>query len=283
MTNKEIIVVDSQRLNTVSQCGYKYDLTFNKRLSLPEKGEALERGDLMHKMLQTYYSMHQHIDRWPNDFRMTKAIEICTRVGEFFAIKMNLPLEEVDDTIRTFKDYVAYYWGEHLVTLAVEQVGSKVLYEDEKLVILYDAKIDWIVRMKNCPVIPVDHKTSKRRGETIALSNQFMGYCWMLGVSNIMVNKIGLQRTLKPGEKFARPILSYPPSLIEAWRQNTIWWVKQIKQFEETGFFPQNFTSCDKYAGCIYRSVCEAPPETRVHTASQLFDIGEEWDVGARL
>lgn len=281
--DKRIVSVDSQNINMFQNCAYKYDLTFNKRLAPVEKDEAFERGDLIHRMLQVYYSMGKYRSRWPMDFNQDKMIKICERVGEHFAVAMSLQIEEVDATFRTFRDYVKYYWGEPIITHAVEQVGVKVLHEEDDLVILYTTKIDWIIGLKNVQMMPADHKTSKRRGPTMAISNQFMGYCWMLGVCNLMVNKVGFQVTLKPNEKFTRPIMSYPPPVLENWRLNTIWWVKEILRHEHMGIWPQNFTSCDKYSGCIYRQICEAPPEIRSMKARELFNIGESWDPGAKL
>jgi hypothetical protein len=280
---KEIIVVDSQRLNTLQMCGYKYDQTFNSDLVPIEKQDFFERGDLIHKMLEAYYKMHMYKDRWPADFTKTKILKIVERIGEHHARKLQLPIEEVENVFRTFKDYLDYYWGERFRTLAVERVGSKILYETDDLIILYETKMDWIVEMSNVPVMPVDHKSSYRRGETIAISNQFMGYCWLLGVSNLMVNKVGFQKTLKNEEKFSRPIMSYPPPVIEAWVNNSVYWIMQGLQYKLTKFYPQNFTSCDKYSGCVFRRVCEAPPETRNHTIRQIFEVGAKWDVGRAL
>jgi hypothetical protein len=282
--SKKIIAVDSQKLSMVQMCGYKYDLTFNRSVIPAEKQDFFEKGDLMHKMMQTYYSMHKYTQRWPNSFTRDKIFKIIERVGEWYAIQKSLPQDEIEECIWVFGQYLDYYWGERSVTLAVEQVASKMLYEDDELAILYDAKIDWICSLGNSPILPVDHKTSSRRGNTIAISNQFMGYCWILGVSNIMVNKIGFQKTVKPADKFTRPIMSYPLGVIDGWVKNSVYWIKQILQYEEQQFWPQNFTSCDKYSGCIFHDLCEAPPETRAAQIAANFDIRPEpWDVGAKL
>jgi len=106
----------------------------------------------------------------------------------------------------------------------------------------------------------------------------------MLGVHNIMVNKIGFQVTLKPREKFERPIISYPQTLIDAWVQNTIWWVKMMRFHTRQNVWPQNFTSCDKYSGCVFQDVCYTVPEGRLYKIHSLFEEADEpWDVGAKL
>ena len=147
---------------------------------------------------------------------------------------------------------------------------------------MYQGKIDLTIAISNAHLIPIDHKSSSRRGKPEYLSNQFQGYCWLLGVNNIIINKIGFQKTLKDNEKFERHTLSYPPELIEEWRQNAIYWLKKYISDGERNFYPPNFTSCDKYSGCIYEEVCRKTEEVREYKLSQLFQERPKWDVGAK-
>lgn len=281
--DKEIIVVDSQKLNTIQSCACKYDFNFNENLSPIHKAEPLERGSLIHHMLETYYSMHKYRQRWPIHFNQRKIRQICERVADYFAVKMELSIEDVDDTFRVFKEYIEYYWAEPHQTLAVENVGSKVMYEDEELVIIYETKIDWIWSLPQIPLMPTDHKSSGRRGDVEDLSNQFIGYCWMLNVRNLMVNKIGFQTTVKPKDKFERHIKSYPLPIIEAWVENSVWWIKQLRHHEAANVWPLNLTSCDKYSGCIYKPICLSPAESKEFKKRQLYQVTEPWDIGVKL
>ena len=45
----------------------------------------------------------------------------------------------------------------------------------------------------------------------------------------------------------------------------------------------RNFTSCDKYTGCVYKDICEATPESRDHRIERDFKIGQPWDVARIL
>ncbi len=136
----------------------------------------------------------------------------------------------------------------------------------------------------NVPFMPVDHKSSKRRGEIISLSNQFIGYAWLLGTHNVMVNKIGFQKTLKPSERFTRATLSYTSDVINEWAENAVFWIKLQRHHDETGNYPRNYTSCDKWGGCVYRPICETERGARDYKIRQLFDVKEvKWDVGAKL
>src|SRR5204862_6305778 len=68
----------------------------------------------------------------------------------------------------------------------------------------------------------VDHKSSSRRGTPSGLDNQFLGYCWALDVNNLVINKIGFQKTLKNEDKFERHVKSYSKELLDEWRVNSI-------------------------------------------------------------
>lgn len=282
---REIIVFDSQRLNMIQNCAYKYDLTFNQNVAPLEKADALEKGSLIHDMLETYYKMRMWRSRWRKNGHhdKKKILQICTRVAEWSAIKMRLPIEEVDMNIHVFGQYMEHYWDEPHATLAVEQVGSKVMYQDEQMIIIYETKIDWIWSLPQIPIMPTDHKSAGRRGDVHDLSNQFIGYCWILNVRNLCVNKVGFQTTIKPADKFQRHNKSYPLTVIEGWVENSVWWIKQARIHELMGIWPNNYTSCDKYSGCIYTPICVASPEVRDFKKRQLFQIGPAWDVGAKL
>jgi len=196
---------------------------------------------------------------------------------------MSLPVEEVNRTQEVFAEYTSFYEYEGWEPLAVEQVASKVIYEDEETMFIYDAKPDLIVKASNVPVLPVDHKHSQRSGEVCPLSNQFLGYCWILGVNNLCVNKIGFQKTVPIEKKFVRPILSYPESVINEWVDNTIWWLQMLKIFTSSNYWPADLTSCDKWDGCIFQEICISDPLVRDIKLHQTFEVTEPWDVARKL
>lgn len=290
--DQEIIVVDSQRLKMIETCAAKYDYVFNKNYVSVEKALNLDRGTSIHIMMDRYYTLKKYKDRWglvssDNPHRahnLFDIVRICIRVYEHFAVKMDLPIEEVDDMIRVFQEYVEYYQDEPHQVLAVEQVGSKVMYETPELMIVYEAKIDLITSLAHIPVLPWDHKTYSRRGPTSPLDDQFLGYCWMLNVLNIGINKIGLQRTVAPKDKFLRPIMSYPQRVIDGWVRHAVMWVLTLRAHQQMGVWNTNFTSCEKYSGCPFQQVCITEEELRDWKARSLFNISEQpWDVGALL
>ena len=62
---------------------------------------------------------------------------------------------------------------------------------------------------------------------------------------------------------------------------NPIYWLKKYIFDGEMNFYPPNYTSCDKYSGCIYEEVCRNTGEARAYKLTQLFIERPKWDVGA--
>lgn len=290
--SQKIVSLDGTILNSIQSCARKTKYQFVDHIQTVDKAEALENGDLMHKMLEIYYTLRGNLSTETpvfSDFLSAGIIVnpedpilSAVRAGRYFASKMDLPTEIIEECIFQFQEYVKFYNHDSLRPLAVEEVGSKVLFDGPELKIVYNFKIDVVMEQGNL-IIPMDHKTSRRRQEPTSLSNQFIGYCFGLNTQHIMINKIGFQKTLKPAERFQRIILTYNKERIEEWIENTIYWVQVLQEHIDNNFWPQNFTSCDKYSGCIYNRICEKDPESRSYLIERDYKTGEAWDVASIL
>lgn len=289
----KILNVDSSILNTIQNCAKKTQYSFLYNLQPHEKEEALEKGDLMHKMLEAYYSMK--LDDGPNlDSPLWMdlidggiqprgdSITVGVESGLYYASGLGIPNEVSEEVIDQFKAYCEYYAHDDWHPIAVEEVGNKILYETEDLKIVYNFKID-LVAEKGHVIAPFDHKTGSRRHEPSSLSNQFIGYCYALGTDSLIVNKIGFQKSLKPAERFQRYILTIDKSRAREWVENSIYWALQYEKFVQDKYFPMNLTSCDKYSGCIFRKVCESDPDNRSWKLERDFVTVEKWDVARSL
>lgn len=290
----KIINIDSSILNTIQQCARKTHYSYIENLQPQKKDEALEKGDLMHKMLEVYYSMrlddgaNERSALWeelitlagivPNGDPVHRGIE----AGIYFASQMSIASDVSEEVVDQFKSYCEFYQYDEWHPVAVEEVGNKVLYESDDVKIVYNFKID-LVAEKGRIVIPFDHKTGSRRQEPSSLSNQFIGYCYGLSTSNILVNKIGFQKSLKPAERFQRFVLPVDSTRIQEWINNSIYWTLQWNKFLEEDYFPMNLTSCDKYSGCIFKRVCESDPDTRAWKIERDFIKVADWDVSKSL
>jgi hypothetical protein len=282
-----IITFDASLLNVIQNCFRKAQYSFVYNLEPHEREESLERGDLMHKMLEVYYGMlgPQKFTApiWNELFEAGIKLEgdpaqVAIQAGVYLSTKLSISLDTCEEVIKHFRDYAEYYRFDEWHPLAVEEVGSKPFYEEDDLQIIYQYKIDLIAE-KGRTVAPFDHKTGKQRKEPLSLSNQFIGYCFALNCNHIVLNKIGFQKTLSPAERFQRYIFHIEQERIDEWRKNAIWWIKQYARCIETNHFPMNLTSCDKYAGCIFRNICDTAPSNREYRLARDFSAVEKWDV----
>src|ERR1044071_1803398 len=222
---QKILSFDATILNTFQSCARKTKYSFVENLRLPEKEEALERGDLIHKMMEVYYSLQlKHFDFdtevWKEiiasgiqapislpERKHQTIVDFSVTVGRYFSTKMDLPTEEIEESIYQFREYAKYYEHDSWCPLAVEEVVLNILFENDDHKFIYNFKVDLVAEKGNV-ISPFDHKPSKRRQEQTSLSTQFIGYCYGLGMNNIVVNKIGFQKSLTPQQRFKRYTLS---------------------------------------------------------------------------
>lgn len=295
---QNIISMDSQILSSIQACALKTKYAFLDHITPIEKAEPLERGDALHKMLEFYYGMvgkclnpksdlFEAINELKIDYTLPMEREDIVRtaikIGYFFASHMNLAAEEMEDVVFQFKEYCDHFRHDSWNPLAVEEVGSRILHEDEQWKILYNFKVDMVAEQGNL-ILPWDHKSSKKREDPKSMSNQFMGYCFGLDMTTIMVNKIGFQKTLSPRERFQRQMVKYDSARIEEWRVNTIWWAKELHTRLDTASWPMNLHSCaGKYGNCTFYDLCEATPSNRERVFQNEYKIGPKWDVSQLL
>jgi len=286
-----VITFDASILNVIQNCFRKAQYSFIYNLQPHEKEESLEKGELMHKMLEPYYGMlgPQKYDGpvWqelisagiePRGNPVERAIE----AGMYFSTKLQIPLEVSEEVIKQFRDYAEFYKNDIWHPLAVEEVGSKIIHEEDDLQIIYNFKIDMIAE-KGEIIAPFDHKTGRQRKDPLSLSNQFIGFCYGLNCNHIVMNKIGFQKTLTPAERFQRFVFNIDNARINEWRNDAIWWIKRYAECIESDNYPMNLTSCDKYSGCIFKRICESDPGSREYKLVRDFSTVEKWDVAKTL
>jgi len=272
------VVLDSQLLNSLQTCGYKTDLYHNKNLRPNFKAEALESGDLLHLIFKVFYTLR--IKRPDLDYY--RCVDIAVRLGrEHAVLNLQQDVEDSEEVIFHATEYFKFFDGELWTPLHVEKPFARIIYEsdDENLRVIYEGIVDLVVQSSHGEAI-VDHKSSRRNQDStyIGLSNQFKGYAYCLDVSDVVINKVGFQKTLKPADRFRRVPISYDASVLEEWRSNTIWWAQQLVFYIETETWPQNFTSCDKYSGCIFNKLCiNEPGDSREWLMQNEYIVGKKW------
>lgn len=275
MTDKRNVIFDSQILSTLMSCERLTDFRFNLNLvPITGKGRSLEMGSMLHHILAEYYRSHD--------------VKAALAAGEKYIVGdgskelpglVNTSMEDAQYVLSTAEQYFEFYKADSWTPLEVEKVFSDVVYEDDDIRVMWKAKLDVRIDTHQQGLkLPMDHKTMSQRRETLDLNNQFMGQCVVAGVNQMIVNKIGWQKTLKPVEKFQRVIMSYSSDRLDEWKQLVGYYANYWIGLSEVGFYPPRFSHCDKFAGCIFRSVCSQSRSMREEELRQHFVVGEPWE-----
>lgn len=289
------LAIDSQILNNFLACNRKMKYYNLQHLRPKSKAPALTKGALAHEIMRGYYLARKNGER---DHK------ICFEAGKEKALKHletekpDLSKDEIISVFGACKENLDHHQNDGWRPIAVEETFSRELaivegpftfISDgvehtgdvetvETIELFYEGIIDLVVDAPHIGIIAIDHKTSSRNYKISSLSNQFMGYCWALGINHFIVNKIGFQTSLSPAEKHARDLKSYPDALINEWENETVNASIAIVNALTTGTFPPNYTSCDKYSGCIFQTLCSATPDAREFLSKREYVIGEKWD-----
>jgi len=285
ITPRKNVIFDATLLSSFMGCERLADYQFNHNLTpITGHGKSLELGILFHKMIE-----HYNLARRDGLRREDAALKGQDAGAKFIAGDENDPEnypgihnandEEVSHLLDTFDQYVNFYRNDHHTVIDVERVHSKQIYEDDEVRILWKAKVD--VRIDTVDgIISKDYKTAGRRAKTSSLNTQFMGHCIILGTPYMIVDKVGLQKTLKPEEKFERIHMNYSRDRLVEQIQIIAHWAYRYIEYIERGYPVPNYTHCDKFGGCQFRFVCECDRSMREDELRQHFKIGKSWDIG---
>ena len=289
---KKNVVMDATVMSSLMACPRLTEFRYVHNLvPITGKGNALEVGSLMHKMLEIYYKTIR--DGFSKDLALGNALtagQEYIKTGDDGNGLLNTPPDNVKHkngqlkdigwryAMSTIEQYCEFYKGDSWIPLEVEKVMGEVIYEDNEIRLLWKAKLDLTVDT-NQGIYPVDHKTMKQKRDTLNLSNQFMGQCILNKSRNVIINKIGFQSTLEPEEKFTRHVMSYSADRLAEWMELAAYYAKYLVQLQEAKYYPPNFSYCDKYFGCIFKDICMADRNMRNEELSKRFMVGEAWEI----
>lgn len=283
------IIFDSQILNSVQLCGARTYYQFYMHLRTPAMPTPIEEGDLLHKMLE-FYNKKIMADNTIiyEDMKWHHLMEEATVFGQLHSTHLSLSPAETSEVMYQFEEFTDHTRYNGFVPLQIEQPFLIKLYDDGDIGIYYTGKIDLVhYHPVHGQDVVTDYKKASRTQEPGPESNQFTGYAYAMreaGIKIVNVYKVGFQKTLKREDRFKQYPLFYSDQQLERWKNNTIWWGKQLMFYEDTETWPENRTSCDKYSGCPYRALTNASSdEARQWIATSQFIVGEKWDPTAVL
>lgn len=276
MTDKLELIISPSSLNLLESCARHYQ--YSKIMNLGKDGpkdEKLERGDLIHQVLDFYFK--GKIDGKSHEEMLEPAIDF----GRFIANGMDLEVEATEYFLATAREWlefhvVHYFWK----PLHSESPFSLLFYEDDSLRILLEGKIDLIIQLERQPEITAwtDHKSREKTVQDSPLENQFMAYAYAFRdiTHHGFVNEIGLQKSKGPEDKFKIHPLTFNEANLEEWRETTIYHCKLLESYIRLNHFPMNHASC-KF--CEFREVCKEPPNLRERMIEAKFIQKPEHDL----
>ena len=262
--------------NSACMTYYLYDKLVE---AAPErKADYLEKGDLMHAMLEPYYKLKM----LPPEQRPPHAqmIDAAIDAGRRKVISMDLEIEvSEDEVIPTFQEYCVYWEGkpDPEIPVAVEQPVVLELYrredtdEEEGLIVMIEMIPDIIFENRQGHITWTDHKTRSRNQEATPLANQFLAYAWASGTRRAMRNNIGFQKTLPAEKKFTRDFFPYPSGVIDWWVGWSVYRAQFVDACIKAENFPPDFTKCGNYGGCTFTDVCMQSPDNRERFLNENF------------
>lgn len=277
MIKRKNIILDATTLTNIMNCGRLTDFRHNRLFqSNSGKSTSLEMGSIIHSYMENYYgTIINGIKREDAHGYGIAAAIAYSQSSEV----TNCTPEDIDLCMSTIELYREHYKNEHWIPLEVEVVKQEVVYTDDEIRILWKAKLD-LVTDTNQGIYPVDHKTMKQRRDSTSLNNQFIGQALLMKTRGVIVNKIGFQKSLKPAERFTRPIVPFTAARINEWQSVILpYWAYQYLSYDESGHWPPNYTHCEnKFGFCPFKEVCEADPGMRESILGMNFIVGEAWD-----
>lgn len=278
--NRQNVIFDSQILSTLMGCERLTNFRFNMHL-IGKNGARpnfLTKGLLIHKMLEIYYKSRMA------GLERKQCIIASVVEGEKFAIAecQTLDADTIQHVFAVMRLYYDYYFNEFWTPIHVEKVLSKIVYEDDEVRVMWKAKLDLFVDT-NQYMAPVDHKSFTRSGDTLSLNNQFMGQCLVTETNRAVVDKIGLhlldtKSPIELNKRFLRPVLYYSDDRLREQRQIIGYYAKYWLSLVANQYYPPRYTHCDKWSGCMFKSVCEQDRFLREEELQRFFEIGEPWD-----
>ena len=302
---KKNVIFDATVASSLMGCARYTDMRFNHRfVSARGKSNSLEIGSLIHKVLEVFYKHqingfkretsigqammagHLYINGCPHCADGTEATPACGHEpGEYPGVS-NTPEKNESWVVGwqfaldTCEQYFKFYEGDALIPLAAEWVKSQLIYEDDEIRVGWKAKFDLTVDTNQIGIVSMDHKTFKQRRDKSTLSNQFTGHCVLLNSRHVIVNKIGLQTTLKIADRLTREIVNYSAERLREWKEEIIpYYAYKYLQYKESNSWPPNYSHCDGVFGaCMYKEVCEADTNMRGEILRSQFILAPVWD-----
>ncbi len=262
---KLTIVANSHAVSDFS-CPARYQFSQIRGIEPAKTNRPFLRGTVITELLSYYYQAKIN-----GTFKATTCLD---------AIDLILDPSELSDEDKTligkrYLQYWKFYKNETWKPSIAEKCGlfdnssntgtgfSKVLYEDEHVLFVYEGEPDLIVSTGpfSGPNLVVDHKSQSRKKDLFDFSIQFRGYCWATGINDFCINYFGLQE--KPayfnGDSkayFSRKMITYSKKHLEMWKTDMIATYFRILEAVQSNILPRTWQCDEVYGVCNFINLC---------------------------
>jgi hypothetical protein len=165
-----------------------------------------------------------------------------------------------DEAFKLYRVLVGYqqtYKNEDWTPIAIEHGFSKLLYEDDENLFVYEGRVDLVARDSKGQLLIIDHKTQSMTYSIYPFNNQIIGYLWATDATEFVYNYLVL--TKEP--QFRRAPHPFSPAQISAWKESTVKWFLRIKAAIQSAEFVPSLQCETKFGKCQFTTICEQPNE----------------------
>lgn len=263
--------IDNTALTVYQTCPREYNFSMVQHRRGDGRSPALVFGSAWHKALEIHYKtngdaravMDGVIDSWEghdyaDDYRTLNRVMLDY---EKYVAKYGIPSEEPAPTVG---------WPDEPLIEIASTIST------EELVHPWTVRIDRFVDIDGLVYVE-DHKTTSRLDKNyfkqFPLSQQMKGYTYagqkLLPGRKVVGVRINLSHVLTGATEFHRQLVTFSPSEIEEWVENTNNWMTRLATdytLPAGAAFPGHYgdNGCSrKFGMCGYHPVCSSSPRVR--------------------
>ena len=270
------------KINSYAFCPMLYKHRYIDKLAPKKKASALSLGYCMSCGVQKFRQTGKKdaaykafVDAWETDGKVLPSR------------RKDDPQRSVERGLEILNAYVDEY-PEEPDSIVQPEVSFSIEVAPG---ILFNGRIDAVVRLQNRNLAIIEDKTTSRLGNTFFTklkgSSQILWYLWVankMGLFEIdgtkqtpkcLLNAIYIHPTTL---RFERDITIKSTSTLELAKDNMLQWIKQIFLAEERDLFPINNvdnSQCTAYGGCDYLPLKFAPKNLRDRIIENEFKIND--------
>lgn len=248
--SKFSLALDSTQIAAFLQCQEYWHLAYQRWLVHKfVRKEAFDRGTVVHGLLERYY-LSKINNLSPQDSQ-----QVALKCLDELSDKHKISREDKKLIEQRFILYTCMYLNKDMQPIQVERGFSIPLLDNDMFFFVLEGRIDLIGYLSGIKTW-MDHKSQDRDYDLYSHSIQFLNYSFATGLSNGMINYIGLQKV--PNEStFRRDALYFSAEKLRRWRVRLITIFYKVTQSLLANNYEKNEAQCQgKWGPCEFSSFC---------------------------